>query len=84
MKPVDSAGRSEVVEFGTPVACGGVVVREGDLVVADVDGIVVVPREVEDDAIRLALEKVAGENRMRDSIRAGLSLAEAFARHGIL
>jgi regulator of RNase E activity RraA len=84
MKPVDSAGRSEVVEYGTPVECGGVLVREGDLVVADVDGIIVVPRAVEDDAIRLALEKVAGENRMRDDIRAGMTLAEAFARHGIL
>ena len=84
MKPVDSAGRSEVVEYGTPVACGGVLVREGDLVVADVDGIVVVPREVEDDAIRLALEKVDGEDRMRDAIRGGMTLAEAFAAHGIL
>ena len=84
MKPVDSAGRSEVVEFGTPVACGGVVVHEGDLVVGDVDGIIVVPKEIEDDAIRLALEKVEGENRMRDAIRSGLTLAEAFAKHGIL
>jgi hypothetical protein len=39
---------------------------------------------VEDDAIRLALEKVDGEDRMRESIRGGMSLAEAFARHGIL
>lgn len=84
MKPVDSAGRSVVVEFGTPVACGGVLVREGDLVVADVDGVVVVPRAIEDDAIRLALEKVDGENRMRDAIRGGMTLAEAFERHGIL
>jgi regulator of RNase E activity RraA len=84
MKPVDSAGRSEVVEFGTPIACGGVLVREGDLVVADVDGIIVVPREVEEAAIRLALEKVDGENRMRDAIRNGMTLAEAFDRHGIL
>ena len=48
------------------------------------DGIVVVPRDVEDDAIRLALEKVDGENRMREAIRGGMTLAEAFARHGIL
>jgi 4-hydroxy-4-methyl-2-oxoglutarate aldolase len=84
MKPVDSAGRSEVVEYGTPVACGGVLVHEGDLVVADTDGIIVVPRAVEDDAVRLALEKVDGENRMRDAIRGGMTLAEAFAKHGIL
>lgn len=84
MKPVDSAGRSEVVEFGTPVACGGVIVREGDLVVADVDGVIVVPRAIEDEAIRRALEKVNGENQMRDAIRSGMTLAEAFAKHGIL
>ncbi len=84
MKPVDSAGRSEVIEYGTPVACGGVLVREGDLVVADIDGIVVVPRVIEVDAIRLALEKVDGEDQVRDAILGGATLAEAFARYGIL
>ena len=84
MKPVDSAGRSVVVEYGTPVSCGEVLVHEGDLIVADVDGVIVVPRQVEEDAIRLALEKVEGENRTRDALLSGMTIGEVYAKYGIL
>lgn len=84
MRPVDSAGRSTVVSYGEPVEVGGVLVHPGEIVIADVDGIVVIPREAEEDAISAAREKVAGENAMRDYLRAGNSLRSAFDRFGIL
>lgn len=84
MKPVDSAGRSVVVEYGTPVSCGDVVVREGDLVMADLDGVIVIPQEIETDAIRLAFAKVEGENRTREALLSGLTLTEVYAKFGIL
>lgn len=84
MSPLDSAGRSMVVEYGGIVACGGVVVHEGDLVVGDVDGLVVVPHEVEAAAIRQALEKVEGENRTRAALEQGLTLTEVYAMYGVL
>lgn len=84
MSPVDSAGRSLVVEWGRPVACGDVLVREGDLVVGDVDGIVVVPREVEREAVERALAKLAGEDRTRAALEQGLTLSEVYAKYGVL
>lgn len=84
MSPVDSAGRSVVVEYGGTIACGGVVVQEGDLVMGDIDGIVVVPRAVEAEAVQRALEKVEGENRTRAALEQGLTLTEVYAKYGVL
>ncbi|HEV2124024.1 MAG TPA: RraA family protein, partial [Chloroflexota bacterium] len=84
MYPVDSAGRSMVVEYGQPVECGGVLVREGDIIFGDVDGIVVIPREIERETVERALAKVDGENRTREALQAGMTLTEVYARYGVL
>lgn len=82
--PADSLGRDEVVEHGGPIRCGGAEVRPGDLVVADDDGVVVVPAELEERVLEHALAKVEGEGDMRGELAAGLPVAEAFAKYGIL
>lgn len=84
MRPVDSKGRGMIVAIGEPVECGGVLVKPGELVFADVDGIVVVPREVEADVIRLAREKANGENEMRTWLAEGRTLRDAFDHFGLL
>ena len=82
--PLDTKGRARMVERDVPVVCAGVSVRPGDLVFGDVDGVVVIPREVEQDVVRRALEKISGENQSRDALRRGEKLAEVFRRFGIL
>ncbi|MEP7181535.1 MAG: RraA family protein [Betaproteobacteria bacterium] len=82
--PLDSKGRGKVVEIDTPIRCGGVAVASGDLVVGDADGVVIVPRAVEDEALRGAFVKVAGENTTRDELAAGAKLADVFARYRVL
>jgi len=82
--PLDSKGRGKVAEIDTPIRCGGVAVAPGDLVVGDADGVVVVPRAVEDEALRRAFAKVAGENTTRDELAAGARLADVFARYRVL
>ncbi|MFO1324381.1 MAG: RraA family protein [Burkholderiales bacterium] len=82
--PLDSKGRGMVAAIDVPVLCAGVLVNPGDLVVGDADGVVVVPRDVEERVLTQAFEKVAGENATRDELRAGAKLADVFARHGIL
>ena len=82
--PVDSNGRGEVIAYNVPITCGGVTVHPGDIVFGDIDGVVVIPQAVETAVIQAALEKVSGENRTRDALRAGATLAEVYAKYGIL
>jgi regulator of RNase E activity RraA len=80
----DSLNRQRVIDLDVPVEIDGVRFAPGDLVFADEDGVVVVPRAVEREAIARAWEKVHAENQVRDAIRGGLKATEAFARYGIL
>jgi 4-hydroxy-4-methyl-2-oxoglutarate aldolase len=73
-----------VIEYDVPIDCGGVTIRSGDLVFGDLDGIVVVPKEIEETVIQKAMEKVSGENLVRDKIREGMKVSEVFRRYGIL
>jgi regulator of RNase E activity RraA len=80
----DSRDRQRVADYDVPVEIGGVTVHPGDLVVADADGIVVVPRDIEAEAIARAWRKVHDENRTRDAIRAGMKATQAFEEFGVL
>lgn len=82
--PADSLGRLDVAEHDVPIRCGGVLVHPGDLILADDDGAVVVPRAVADQALTLAEEKVRGENLVRDALARGMPVTEAFRKYGIL
>jgi regulator of RNase E activity RraA len=80
----DSAVRTQVVDYRCTIEVGGVRVESGDLVFADLDGVLVVPRKVEGEVIRRALEKARGEKMVRKEIEAGMSSTEAFRKYGIL
>lgn len=80
----DSLNRQRVIDLNIVVEIDHVRFTPGDLVIADRDGIVVVPQSVEGDTLRLALEKVQGENMVRDAIRAGMKATDAFQKYGIL
>lgn len=83
-KPVDSGPRSTVVMVDCPVMCGGVLVHPGDIVFADFDGIVVVPKDALAEVVERAIAKVDGENRARDLLREGALLRDVYDRFGIL
>ena len=80
----DSAHRQRVIEIDVPVEIAGVRFCSGDLVIADVDGIVVVPQEIEAEAVRAAWEKVHAENETRDAIKAGMKAQAAWEKYGVL
>jgi regulator of RNase E activity RraA len=80
----DSLNRQRVVDVDVPVEIGGVRFNPGDLVMADIDGIVVVPREVEDEVLRRAWSKVHDENMVRDAIRGGMKAREVWEKYGVL
>ncbi len=80
----DSKDRQRVIDIDVPVELDGVVFAPGDLVVADEDGVVVVPRAAEEEALRLAWEKASAENEVRDAIRAGMKASTAYEKFGVL
>ncbi|MEO8397720.1 MAG: RraA family protein, partial [Chloroflexota bacterium] len=76
--PADSRGRLEVVTIRQPVKIGEVLIQDGDLIVADLDGCVAIPRAVEDQVIEQAFVKVAAENVVRDLLAKGASIQQVF------
>jgi len=54
-----------------PVVCAGAIVRPGDVIVGDMDGVVVVPRQAAADIARLGAERVAKEQKTRERLRNG-------------
>jgi regulator of RNase E activity RraA len=80
----DSKNRQRVVDIDVPVEVGGVTFAPGSVVIADVDGVVVVPIEVESEALRLAWEKVQAENTTREAIENGMKATEAYRKFGVL
>jgi len=84
IRALDSMGRGRVMAYDVPVRCGGVLVNPGELVFADFDGVVVLPREVEDQVLARAYEKVTKENDSRRDLLNGDSLRTVFDRYGVL
>jgi regulator of RNase E activity RraA len=82
--PLDSRGRGEIVAIDEPVTCAGVKVSPGDLIVGDADGVVVVPKALEEEAIALALKKIESEEATSAALLAGTSLADVFERFKVL
>jgi regulator of RNase E activity RraA len=82
--PLDSKGRGEVAAIDVPIECAGVTVNPGDLVFGDADGVLVVPQPIVKPTLKLALEKVEGEDRTREELQRGALLAEVFKKYGVL
>ncbi len=84
VKPVDSRGRGEVVDYNVPVECGGVLVSPGDVIVADFDGIISIPSNAVEEVVRLATGKATRENSSRAELMKGAYLRDVYAKYGVL
>ncbi|MBB6126123.1 RraA family protein [Mucilaginibacter lappiensis] len=80
----DQAPRGKVIDFRVPIKINGVKINSGDVVLGDIDGVCIVPREIEQEVFKLAIEKARGEKMVRKKIEEGMSAKEAFEKYGIL
>ncbi len=80
----DQGPRGKVIDFRCAIEIEGVRIRPGDLLFGDREGVLVIPREVEAEAITRAQEKLHGENLVARAIRDGMSAAAAFAQFGVM
>lgn len=84
IRPLNSKGRGRVMAFDVPIRCGEVLVNAGDLIFADFDGVVVVPRGIEKEVLAQAGNKVGKENSTRAGLLAGRSLQDVYDEFGVL
>lgn len=82
--PADSKGRVDIVNLGDPINLTGVRVEQGDYVLGDCDGTVIIPAKIIGEVITKALEKVSGENVARNDLEKGVPMSVVFERYGIL
>ena len=80
--PVDHRGRFKTLSSNVPVICGGVKVNPGDLIVGDLDGVVVVPKDHVEAVLRMATEIEVREAEQARLIRETRSLREGLAKYG--
>jgi 4-hydroxy-4-methyl-2-oxoglutarate aldolase len=83
-RPIDYRARMRVVETGGIVQLCGVQIAVGDLVLADDDGVVVVPQSREDEVLALARSRAAAESTVLAELLSGQTLRAVWDRHGIL
>ena len=80
----DQGPRGKVLDFRLPIEIQGVSIRPGDIIIGDLDGVCVVPKQDEAAIISLALEKARGEKIVKKAIENGMSAGEAFKKYGIM
>ena len=83
-RPIDYRARMRVVSTGEPVTLCGVEIVTGDLVLADDDGVVVIPQRDEERVLGLARARAAKESTVLSELLAGETLRTVWDRHGIL
>ena len=81
--PQDSTGRWSIVGHGSiEIEIGSVPVARGDWVVADYDGVVVIPAALAESVVAEAEEKARTESDIRIAVRSGMSPLEAYEKFG--
>lgn len=89
--PVFSMGRSAqgslyrnlVIRYGCSVEIGNIKINPGDLIFGDIDGVVVIPKEIEEKTVSITLAKVRGEKDTRAAIEKGMSAVDAIENFGV-
>jgi 4-hydroxy-4-methyl-2-oxoglutarate aldolase len=80
--PQDCVGRWEIVAWDVLTTIGGVGIEPGDYLVADSDGVVVVPAAVRDVVLEESEEVMTTESEIRAAVRAGALPLSAYERYG--
>jgi regulator of RNase E activity RraA len=80
----DQRGRGQVVDFRIPLEINGVTIQPGDIIFGDIDGVLVLPREIEHIVVSEALEQVKKEKTARKLLLGGASAESVFCETGVL
>jgi 4-hydroxy-4-methyl-2-oxoglutarate aldolase len=79
-----SVGRWDIREYQIPIKIGNTVIHPGDFVFGDIDGVVIVPQALTLEILTGAEDVYARESGMREELRRGVSVQEAYRKYGSL
>ncbi len=80
----DQAPRGSVVDFRVPIVIGEVKVNPGDIIFGDLDGVCVIPQQIEAEVVQRATKKATTENEVRIAIEKGMPAVAAFEKYGVM
>ena len=80
----DVSFRGRIAAFRVEIRIGQATIRPGDILFGDIDGVLVIPREIEAETVTRALQKVRGEKLVRKALQEGMSAVEAFRKYGVM
>ena len=80
----DQGPRGQVIDYNVTVEIAGIRIEPGALLFGDCEGVLVIPKAVEEEAIAKSLEKAAMENMVEDAIKGGMSAVKAFNTYGVM
>ncbi|MCH7227044.1 RraA family protein [Verrucomicrobiaceae bacterium E54] len=80
----DQRARGKVIDFRCTIGFGDVTVRPGNIIFGDLDGVVVIPREIERETLEAAWQKAHGEKQVFEAIKGGMGAQEAWDTFGIM
>jgi 4-hydroxy-4-methyl-2-oxoglutarate aldolase len=84
MRPIDYKGRMRVAATRVILVCGGVEIHPGDAVIADVDGIAVVPQAHIDEVFLAANIRAQSEKIVLQDLLSGKSVRQVWNAYGVL
>ena len=79
--PITARGRIMQEDFNCPIRLGDVQVRPGDIIVADVNGMVVIPPEKLEEVVSAAEDILRKEEAMKADILAGMDILEVDSKY---
>jgi regulator of RNase E activity RraA len=80
----DQGPRGKVIDYRVPIEFNRVRVNPGDIVFGDLDGLLIIPKQVEEEAFSGAIEKARGEKMVQKALLEGMSTVDAFKKFGIM
>ena len=79
ISPGGRQGTTYVLDYNVPVICGGIRVNPGDIVIGDEDGVCIIPKEIEEEALRAVQIYGEKDSAVAPALREGKSVAEAYS-----
>jgi RraA family protein len=69
---IAASGKAGMGEINVPISCGGTTIHPGDIIVGDIDGVVVIPKRLEEKVLDQSLEKLEQDNKRAEKVSGNL------------